>query len=296
MRIEETMNGPVVVVHGGAGRWPDERLASGLEGTRRAAEAGAAALTDGALHAVVEAVKVLEEDPTFNAGRGSTLTRDGTVELDAAVMTGDLRFGAVAACPPVASAIEAALAVYRDGEHSLMAGDAAGEFARSAGVAPSGAEDLIVERALKALDEFRTKAAPGPGGTVGAVAVDRSGKLAAATSTGGIIHKRRGRVGDTPLPGAGTYADAAFGVALSATGHGESILRVLLSREVAQRAGAGESLEEAAAGALRLMEDRVGGLAGLVAVDVHGRFHVHRNTPAMPWAASRPSEEVVGGS
>jgi beta-aspartyl-peptidase (threonine type) len=290
------MTGAIVAVHGGAGRWPDERIPSGIDGTRRAAEAGAAALSRGALVAVVEAVKVLEEDPNFNAGRGSTLTRDGTVELDAAVMTGDLGFGAVAACPPVTSAIEAALAVYRDGEHSLMAGEAAAEFARTLGVATVGAEELIVERAVKALEDFRAQAVGGPGGTVGAVAVDDSGTLAAATSTGGIIHKRRGRVGDTPLPGAGTYADDALGVAVSATGHGESILRVLLCREVARRAGLGEGLDEASAGALRLMEDRVGGRAGLVVVDVHGRFHVERNTPAMPWACCRPGEEVVGGA
>lgn len=286
------MNG-IVLVHGGAGRFEADRLPAAVSGCERAAAAGASALSEGALAAVVAAVRVLEEDPSFNAGLGSTLTREGTVELDAAVMTGDLKFGAVGACPPVASAIELALKVLELGEHSLLVGDGAAAFAREQGVALLGPEDLITQRARARWEERRRGAEPG---TVGAVALDASGRLAAATSTGGMLMKRIGRVGDTPLVGAGTYADDEGGAAASATGVGEAIMRVLLCREAVEAVGRGLSPEEAGAKALALLVRRTEGRAGLIIVDRGGRTFKGRNTEAMPWASCRLGEDPISGS
>lgn len=134
------------------------------------------------------------------------------------------------------------------------------------------------------------------GGTVGAVALDADGRLAAATSTGGIPHKRAGRVGDTPLPGAGTYADEEAGGAASATGEGESILRVLLCREAVGRIGDGMGVDEAGAAALRVLERRTGGRAGLVLLARDGSTFAGKNTPFMPWASCRPGEAPLSGS
>jgi beta-aspartyl-peptidase (threonine type) len=287
----------VVAVHGGAGLFEPERLPECVAGCERAAAAGAASLNNGALAAAVAAVKVLEADPSFNAGLGSTLTRDGTVELDAAVMTGDLRFGGVAACPPVESAIELALRIYEQGEHCLLAGEGAAAFAEQVGVARLDPGALIVERVWRKFEKARAaidgEASPG---TVGAVALDSSGALAAATSTGGILGKRPGRVGDTPLIGAGTYADDEAGGAASATGRGESIMRSMLCRVAVEAIARGEPVAAAASWALSEMERRVGGIAGLILVDHSGDTHPARNTPAMPWASYRPSGENRSGS
>lgn len=275
-------------MHGGAGDWSG-RLDEGQQGCQKAAERGAAVLSEGALAAVVEAVKELESNPLFNAGRGSCLTDQGTVELDAAVMTGDLRFGAVGACPPVSSAIEAALAVYREGVHALLVGEPARTFALEHGLRALGAEDLITDRAREVYETKRSESSkPDPSlspGTVGAVAVDDDQILAAATSTGGIAFKRAGRVGDTPLPGAGTYADDVSGVAVSATGHGESIMRTVLARLLAEEVAKGSDLAQACGSAIALVGERVSGRAGLIAVDRQGAVHASFNTQAMPSAS-----------
>lgn len=289
-------NAPIVVVHGGAGAWSEERLPFGVAGCESAAAAGARALSDGALAAVVAAVKVLEADPFFNAGFGATLTRAGTVELDAAIMSGDLRFGAVGACPPVESAVELAFKLLEGGEHAFLVGEGARDFAREAGINEVGADALVTDWARERFEEIRSGGSRSTdGATVGAVAVDASGRLTAATSTGGTPYKRVGRVGDTPLIGAGTYADDEAGGAASATGTGESILRVLLCREAVDRVKAGASAEEAAGAALAELERRVGGQAGLIVVDREGRIFAGRNTEAMPWAACRPGEGAFSG-
>lgn len=220
-----------IIVHGGAGLVGEERHARLREGVRRAAEAGDAVLVAGgsALDAVVAAVRVLEDDPEYNAGTGSALTRDGTVETDASIMDGATqRVGAVAAVPDLGNAIALARAVLDAGEHVILSGPSAWQFAREVGISPS--TNLVTERARARL---AAKLAETSGGTVGAVARDQHGKYAAATSTGGIVGKRPGRVGDSPIPGAGTWADARC--ALSATGDGEAILRVALTRSIAMR-------------------------------------------------------------
>jgi beta-aspartyl-peptidase (threonine type) len=264
-----------IIVHGGAGTISAERHDRCRAGVRAAAEAGHAVLDAGgsALDAVVAAVRVLEDDPEFNAGTGSALTRDGSVETDASVMEGHTqRVGAVAAVPDLGNAVALARAVLDAGEHVILAGPAAWRFAHEVGIAPAPAGSLVTERARKRLEERK--------GTVGAVARDRHGNFAAATSTGGIVGKRAGRVGDSPIPGAGTWADARC--AISATGDGEAILRVALSRMIAARIAAG--LDAAVRESLHELAAVTGGSAGVIAVDAHGVVGLQLS-PAMPIAA-----------
>lgn len=295
------MTKAIVLVHGGASGVSGERLDACIDGCKRAAKAGARALDEGALAAVVAAVKILEEDPSFNAGLGSTLTRDGNVELDAAVMTGDLKFGAVGACSPVTSAIELALQVMNDAEHAVLVGEGALVFARERGVKILGPQDLTVARVAQQLDEEKSRreagGAPSGGlGTVGAVAVDSEGRLAAATSTGGMLYKRPGRLGDSAISGAGVYADAEKGAAVSATGHGELIMRLGLSREAVDRFASGMKVADAAESSLRELERRLDGRAGLIIVDRDGQVYAGRNTSSMPWASCAQGESARAGS
>ena len=208
-----------IVVHGGAGEEQAEERAARRAGVERAADAGRAVLAAGgsAVDAVVEAVAVLEDDPHFNAGLGSVLTEEGVVEMDASVMDGTtLGAGAVAAVRGVANPVRAALAVMREGREVLLVGDPVAALARRYGlrVVPDAA---LVTPAAQA--RWLRRQQQTPGNTVGAVARDAAGHLAAATSTGGVAGKRAGRVGDSAILGAGTYADDAVGAG-SATGLG----------------------------------------------------------------------------
>jgi beta-aspartyl-peptidase (threonine type) len=254
----------------------------------RAAAAGWRLLEGGAsaLDAVEEAVRVLEADPEFNAGYGSVLNRLGHVEVDAAVMVASdpsraAQIGAVGAVPWMRHPVTLARRVLEESEHAFLVGGGALLFAKEKGLAADPPDTMIAPRHRKE-----------PGNdTVGACAVDRSGRLAAATSTGGTTGKRAGRVGDSPLPGAGLWADS--GVAVSTTGHGESILRVLLARDVADRLR-GTAPDEAAAAAVRDLVARTGGEAGLVLVTATGQLAHATSTAAMPWASIDPSGEKRG--
>jgi beta-aspartyl-peptidase (threonine type) len=243
---------------------------------------------------------VLEDEPELNSGTGAALTRDGTVEVDAAIMDGATRrIGAVAAVPDLGDAIRLARAVLDDGEHVLLAGPAVWRFAREHGFVPAIDGSLITERARTRLREEiarrdaagRVDAARGAaaserdGGTVGAVAIDAHGNLAAATSTGGVVHKRSGRIGDSPIPGAGTWADRS--AAVSATGEGEVILRVALARGIAARIAAGEPIALANAALLaELIELAPTADAGVIVIDRDGRLGAATTTSTMPigWA------------
>jgi len=276
-----------IVVHGGAGLVEPAREAACVAGCEAAVRAGLAVLGGGgsAVDAVVAAVRVLEDDPEFNAGVGCVLARDGTPELDAAIMDGaNLGFGAVGAVPLLRRPIDLARAVLADGEHALLVGDAAWEFARERGFSPASVDELVTprarERLARALARGRSQD-QGPRGTVGACAIDLAGHVAAATSTGGLVGKRRGRVGDTPLPGCGTYADDLGGAA-SATGHGESIMRVTLTRQVVDRLRAGAGAQEAAQAALADLAARIGAEAGVIVVDRGGGVAAPHLSPDMP--------------
>lgn len=277
-----------ILVHGGAGAIDAELVSRHVQGCRGAATVAAAILRAGgtALDAVESAVIALEDDPCFNAGTGACLNSEGAIELDAALMEGrDLRAGAVCALPPFNHPIAIARAVLNDGRHVLYAAEGAARFAREQGFAPSTSEAMTTEAARARWDTFKRRpAASSGGGTVGAVARDLQGNVAAATSTGGRLGKLPGRVGDSPLLGAGTYADNDGG-ACSATGLGESIMRICLAKSASDLMRAQLDPEDAARALIRTLGRRGQGTGGAILVDRHGRLGLARNTGGMIWAA-----------
>ncbi len=284
-----------VVVHGGAGgNWGADGDAS-VEGAARAAAVAREILGAGgtALDAVERAVAALEDDPLFNAARGACLNEQGLIELDASIMDGEgLRAGAVCALPPFGNPIAIARAALDDGRHVLYAGQGAALFALAGGFSPSTQEALRTPAALARWKAGVLAAAEGPQGTVGAVARDVRGHVAAATSTGGIAGKRPGRVGDSSIPGAGTYADDGAGAA-SATGAGEAILRFGLARAAIEAMRLGAHPQQTARTQLTMLRDRLGGAGGLLLVDRQGRIGWARSTASMPWAAAGASLPAV---
>lgn len=284
-----------IALHGGAGNWDPADVPRALSGLREALRAGLDILQrEGpALDAVVASVALLEDNPAFNAGTGSVLNLEGEAEMDAAVMAGDtLGCGAVACIRRVKNPVLIARKVMEETGHVLLAGDGALRFARASGFSD---HDPVTPERRRSWRELRAAALanqqnpcarlaplPASGGTVGAVALDAEGRLAAATSTGGITLKLPGRVGDTAIPGAGNYADRH--AAVSATGHGELMLRVLTAKAVCDRVAAGQSAQQALDAVLAEMRQTVGDAAGIVAVDSRGRVGIVHGTPFMPHA------------
>jgi isoaspartyl peptidase/L-asparaginase-like protein (Ntn-hydrolase superfamily) len=280
-----------LAVHGGAGPADDDedRNRARREGVEDSLRAGMAVLDGGgsSLEAVAAAVVVLEDHPVFNAGRGSALTTAGTVEMDASVADGATRrAGAVAAVTGIRNPVLAARAVLDDGRHVILAGAAATEYARAAGLRLEAPEWFVTERRRRQLDADRMAAdTPAEGGTVGAVALDGASHLAAATSTGGRRGQIPGRIGDSPVIGAGTWADDRT-CAVSGTGIGEAFLRAVFAHEVdARMRFLGEDVE-AAAGAALAVVTAVGGTGGCVALDRSGRLATPFTTAAFTrgWA------------
>jgi beta-aspartyl-peptidase (threonine type) len=272
----------VILVHGGAGRWAGEDRPLAVAGVARAAAVGWNVLVEGgsALDAAIESVVALEDDPLFNAGTGSVLNADGVVEMDASVMAGDtLAAGGVACLRRVRNPVLVARRVMEATDCVLLAGPAAAAFAREQGFSDY---DPGLPRALR-------KAAGV--GTVGAVALDAAGRLAAATSSGGREGKRPGRVGDSPIPGAGNYASAQ--AAVSATGWGEQMLRHVTAKDVADRVARGATPQQALRGALDDMARRFGEPIGAIALDAHGDLGVVHGTEAMPHAWRRSGDPGV---
>ena len=270
-----TAHRPAIIVHGGAGRIRDEELPERLEGCRGAALAGWEILKHGgpALDAAEASVVVLEDNPVFNAGTGSTLNSLGVVEMDAAIIDGNtLSAGAVAAVQGIKNPIKLARRVMEDGRHVLLVCEGARLFAREAGFPECAPETLMVETERKRWEEKH--------GTVGCVALDGAGKIAVATSTGGIFNKLSGRVGDSPLLGCGTYADELGGV--SCTGHGEAIMRVVLAKSTLEFLKSGADPQAAANQALVLLTKKTGSTGGLIVIDRQGRIGHARNTLRMP--------------
>lgn len=277
-----------IVVHGGAGDVAGERIPVHIAGCERAAAAGAAVLAAGgsALDAVQRAVEVLEDDPCFNAGTGACLNEDAAIELDASIMDGaTLRAGAVCALPPFKNPIAIARRVMDGSRHVLLAGEGAARFALRQGFEPAEPESMITELARSRLEVARAHHATEgwAGGTVGAVARDPQGHVAAATSTGGMVNKLVGRVGDSPLVGAGTYADDGAG-ACSTTGHGESMIRVCLAKTVTDAART-QSAERAARDSLSMLHARTNGTGGVIVAGRDGALGLARTTRTMAWAA-----------
>lgn len=277
-----------VLVHGGAGRVPEDRRALHAAGCLRAARVGAAALREGrgALDAVERAVRALEDDPLFNAGTGACLNEVARVELDASIMEGRaLRAGAVCALEGFAAPIAIARAALEDGKHVLYASEGAAKFASSRGFERIDGERLVTAAARAALEAVRSGSASSgwAGSTVGAVAKDASGWYAAATSTGGMVNKRVGRVGDSPLIGAGTYADDEAG-SVSTTGEGEGMIRLATARMIAEQMRQGETAERAIRASIERLSAKLTMTGGAIALDLKGRFGWARSTETMSWA------------
>lgn len=286
---------PRIIVHGSAWKIAEETHADHLRGTRAAAQAGWEILLRGgsALDAVEAAVRLMEDDPTFDAGIGSVLNRVGEIELDAIIMDGrTLRLGAVAAVRGINNPVHLARVIMEDTDHNMLVGEGARRFAELKGIRLCAQAELTVPREVERYrqlqktpnyhlsDMFTPDTVPNPMDTVGAVAIDERGDIAAATSTGGVHFKMPGRVGDSPLVGSGAYADNETGGA-SATGHGESIMRVILSKTATDAIGRGMSAQEAADYAVEYMHKRVGGYGGIIIIDHQGRSAFAYNTPHM---------------
>lgn len=295
-----------IIVHGGAWDIPAMEHQAHKDGCKAAMMAGYEILRGGgtALEAIERAIIMMEDDPTFDAGIGSHLNRDGAVQLDAGIMHGKtLQVGAVAAVERMKNPIMLARHLLTS-DHNMMVGSGADAYALRKGFEACDPQILITAReiarweAAKAetptsSDEFGDIVRLAKPGTVGAVAIDRMGNIVAGTSTGGTLYKPVGRVGDSPLPGCGYFADNALG-GVSSTGHGESIIRIQLARTAADLCSR-LNAPAAATAAISALGDRVGGLGGLILLDHAGRVGFAHNTPNMARAylTSDMSKAVV---
>ncbi len=295
----------MLVVHGGAWAIPDDMVEAHLAGVRRAAAEGWAVLAKGgsAVDAVEAAVALMEDDETFDAGRGSFLTRDGRVQLDAFLMDGaTLRAGGVGCVERIRNPIHAARKVLDESPHVYFVGEGAERFAEEHGIPLCDNGELVVERELRRLEDLKMQTANGPApdlfgptishDTVGAVACDLSGNLAAATSTGGTLAKAPGRVGDSSLIGCGCYADN-LSAAVSTTGWGEPIMKLVLGKWAVDRVEQGVAPERAANMAIEHLKVRGRGHGGVILLDAQGRFGIAHSTPRMAWAVRSATEETA---
>jgi L-asparaginase / beta-aspartyl-peptidase len=340
---------PTLLVHGGAWAIPADAAAAHEAGVRRALEAGYDILALGgtALDAVQAAVTVLEDDPTFDAGRGSFLTSDGRVQLDALLMDGGrMKAGGVACVERLRNPIQAARLVLEKSQHVYFVGPGAEQFAAAHGMALIENAELVLDRERERLAHAKARQAAGLGDetfsgpesvpgdilhddkgpetaageqrseirdqrsegrgskpfedptkwshdTVGAVALDGRGNLAAATSTGGTLNKTPGRVGDSSLIGCGCYADN-LAAAVSLTGWGEPIMKLVLGKWATDRVAAGTPPELAAREAISYLYNRMGGHGGIILLGPDGRFGLAHNTPGMAWGLATPGGMQTG--
>jgi beta-aspartyl-peptidase (threonine type) len=296
---------PVLLIHGGAWAMPDDAVAAHEDGIANALAAGYTLLERGAsaVDAVEAAVAVMEDDETFDAGRGSFLTQDGRVQMDALLMNGEnLRTGGVACVERLRNPIHAARLVLDKSPHVYFVGTGAERFARQHGMALCDNMELVIpreqERLYKAQADERAGLPDetfsgslvsgndlgnlGSHDTVGAVALDCRGNLAAGTSTGGTLNKAPGRVGDSSLIGCGCYADNLT-AAVSLTGWGEPIMKLVLGKWAVDRVAAGANPDKAAHEAIDYLFDRLGGHGGIILLGPDGRVGMAHNTPRMAW-------------
>jgi beta-aspartyl-peptidase (threonine type) len=305
----------VLVVHGGAWAIPDDMVAAHLNGVRMAVAQGWRVLERGgsALDAVEEAVVVMEDDETFDAGRGSFLNRDGKVQMDALIMEGStLRAGGVGCVERIANPIRAARKILSESPHVYFVGEGAEKFAAQHGIALCKNEDLIIPREIERLRKYQAELAERDAqqdgndlfaagaedmtishDTVGAVALDRNRHIAAATSTGGTLNKAPGRLGDSSLIGCGCYADNESAAA-STTGWGEAIMKLVLAKWTADRIAAGNLPEWSAQEAINYLKQRVNGHGGIIVLDRQGHIGIAHNTPRMAWGYKSVERQDAG--
>jgi beta-aspartyl-peptidase (threonine type) len=316
---------PILLVHGGAWAIPADAADAHETGVRNALETGYDILSLGgsALDAVEASVTVLEDDPTFDAGRGSFLTADGRVQLDALLMDGGrMKAGGVACVERLRNPIQAARLVLEKSPHVYFVGPGAEQFAQAHGMTLIDNAELVLDRERERLAHAQAREAAGffdeafsgltlhddkgpetafppdpdlfaSHDTVGAVALDFHGNLAAATSTGGTLNKTPGRVGDSSLIGCGCYADN-LSAAVSLTGWGEPIMKLVLGKWATDRVSDGTAPEIAAREAISYLYNRLGGHGGIILLGPDGRFGLAHNTPAMAWGLATPSGLQTG--
>jgi beta-aspartyl-peptidase (threonine type) len=297
---------PIILVHGGAWAIPDDAIEAHLRGVRAAVGAGWKVLSAGgsALEAVEAAVIVMEDDETFDAGRGSFLNMDGRVQLDACIMDGaTLRAGGVGCVEHVRNPIHAAKKVLTESPHVYFVANGAERFAQEHGIELISNDELVTPREVQRLSEAKKQgylqmpeefgAASQYHDTVGAAALDSQGNIAAGTSTGGTLNKAPGRVGDSSLIGCGCYADNQS-AAVSTTGWGEPMMKLVISKWVADRVEDGVSPREAAERALAYLKKRLHGHGGIIVVDAKGRYGLAHNTPRMAWAVTTDERSTSG--
>jgi L-asparaginase / beta-aspartyl-peptidase len=319
---------PILLVHGGAWAIPDGAVDAHTFGVRSALLAGYALLERGAtaVDAVEAAVAVLEDDEAFDAGRGSFLTREGKVQLDALLMdggiTGSMRAGGVACVERLRNPIHAARLVLEKSPHVYFVGRDAENFAAEHGMPLIDNAELVLDRererlalaqhkeraglpdqtfsGVETITQETDKEPPGPASydasshdTVGAVALDAGGNLAAATSTGGTLNKAPGRVGDSSLIGCGCYADN-LSAAVSLTGWGEPIMKLVLGKWAVDRVLAGDAPDAAAEAAIAYLFRRLGGHGGIILLGPDGRYGLAHNTPRMAWGVCNQRGVQVG--
>jgi L-asparaginase / beta-aspartyl-peptidase len=299
------VSNPVLLIHGGAWAIPDDLVEAHLNGVKDASAAGWRILEGGgsALDAAEAAVVVMEDDEAFDAGRGSFLNREGKVQLDALLMDGaTLRAGGVGCVEHIANPIRAARKVLSESPHVYFVAEGAERFAREHGITLCRNEDLIIPREVERLRAFQSNteaqkqdlfADTISHDTVGAVALDVQGNIAAATSTGGTLNKAPGRLGDSSLIGCGCYADNASAAA-STTGWGEPIMKLVLAKWAADRVASGNLPQWVADEAMNYLKDRVNGHGGIILLDAKGHFGISHNTPRMAWAL-RTAENFTYG-
>jgi L-asparaginase / beta-aspartyl-peptidase len=298
---------PVLLIHGGAWAMPDDAIAAHEAGIANALAAGYALLEQGAtaVDAVEAAVAVMEDDDTFDAGRGSFLTQDGRVQMDALLMNGEnLRTGGVACVERLRNPIRAARLVLDKSPHVYFVGTGAERFARQHGMALCDNMDLVVPREQERLYKAQADELAGlpdetfsgsldSHDTVGAVALDVYGNIAAGTSTGGTLNKAPGRVGDSSLIGCGCYADN-LSAAVSLTGWGEPIMKLVLGKWAVDRVAAGATPDEAAHEAIAYLFNRLGGHGGIILLGPDGRVGLAHNTPRMAWGLQTAEGKQLG--
>jgi beta-aspartyl-peptidase (threonine type) len=310
---------PTLIIHGGAWAMPDAEIPAHENGIANALAAGYAVLEAGgtAVSAVEAAVVVMEDDEAFDAGRGSFLTRDGRVQLDALLMDGsNLRTGGVACVERLRNPIKAARLVLDESPHVYFVGAGAERFARQHGMELCDNMDLVIPREQARLYAFQQAELAGgvdetfsgppdslldkeaakalhSHDTVGAVALDLHGNIASATSTGGTLSKAPGRVGDSSLIGCGCYADN-LSAAVSLTGWGEPIMKLVLGKWAVDRVAAGVPPEDAAAQAIAYLHKRLGGHGGIILLSPDGRIGLAHNTPRMAWGIQTSEGATLG--
>ena len=296
---------PIMLVHGGAWAIPDDAVEAHLQGVCAAVAAGFDVLERGGscLDAIEAAVVTMEDDETFDAGRGSFLNMDGRVQLDACMMDGaTLRAGGVGGVEHIRNPIRAAKKILTDSPHVYFVGSGAERFAQEHGIDLCSNDDLIIPREVERLREAKRQGylqMPDEFGpmrshdTVGAVALDSDGNISAGTSTGGTLNKAPGRVGDSSLIGCGCYADN-LSAAVSTTGWGEPMMKLVLSKWTADKVEQGLAPQDAAQHALYYLKSRLGGHGGIILLDRRGRVGIAHNTPRMAWALQSTTSTSSG--